>query len=161
MYCVSGWLANANRKGSGRPPNLSFNIFDGSERIAGSGTDDLPNAQSLVWRETSFTFVAPVEEVVLSVYDNVGERSGADFAMDDLTITTNGRAMLTVRSVMVNDEPTPGTASAADFTVTVTAEDNSSVSAPGGAAELTEAEAAAGLYTVRQSGPGGYEVDPV
>ncbi len=158
-YCVSGWLANANRNGNGRLPNVSFNIFAGSERVAGSGSGDLPNAQSLVWRETSFTFVAPGEEVELSVYDNVGERSGADLVIDDLTVTTNGLATLTVRSVMVNDELTPGTASAADFTVTVTAEDDSSLSAPGGSAELTGAEAAAGLYTLRQSGPDGYDVD--
>ncbi len=158
-YCVSGWLANANRNGNGGVPNVSFNIFDGSERIAGSGTGDLPNAESLVWRETSFTFVAPVEEVVLSLYDNVGERSGVDFVIDDLTITTNGLATLTVLSVMVNDEPTPGTASADDFTVTVTAEDDSSLSGPGGAADLTEVETAAGLYTIRQSGPDGYGVD--
>ena len=158
-YCVSGWLANANRNGNGGVPNVSFNIFDGSERIAGSGTGDLPNAESLVWRETSFTFVAPVEEVVLSLYDNVGERSGVDFVIDDLTITTNGLATLTVLSVMVNDEPTPGTASAEDFTVTVTAEDDSSLSGPGGAADLTEVETAAGLYTIRQSGPDGYGVD--
>ncbi|MDH3299274.1 MAG: MSCRAMM family adhesin SdrC [Acidimicrobiia bacterium] len=158
-YCVSGWLANANRHGDGRLPNVSFNIFDGSERIAGSGSGDLPNTQSLVWRETSFTFVAPVEQVALSVYDNVGERIGADLAIDDLTITTNGLATLTVRSVTVNDEPTPGTASAADFTVTVTAEDDSSVTASSGAAELTETELPAGRYTLRQSGPSGYDVD--
>ena len=158
-YCVSGWLANANRNGNGRLPNVSFNIFDESEQIAGSGTGDLPNAQSLVWRETSFTFVAPADEVVLSLYDNVGERSGADFVIDDLTITTNGLTTLTVRSVMVNDEPTPGTASAADFTVSVTGEDDSSMSAPGDAAELTDTELAAGLYTIRQSGPAGYAVD--
>ncbi len=158
-YCFSGWLANANRNGNGRLPNVSFNILEGSERIAGSGSGDLPNAQSLVWRETSFTFVAPAEEVVVSAYDNVGERSGADFVMDDLTITTNGLTTLTVRTVVVNDEPTPGTASAGDFTVTVMADDETSLSAPGDAAELAEAETAAGLYTLRQTGPNGYEVD--
>ena len=158
-YCVSGWLANANRNGNGRLPNVSFSIFNGSDRIASTGSGDLPNAQSLVWRETSFTFVAPAEEVVLSVFDNVGERSGADFVMDDLTITTNGRALLTVRTVAVNDEPTPGTASAADFAVTVTAEDDTVVSIPAGATELTNVETAAGLYTLRQSGPVGYAVD--
>ncbi len=158
-YCVSAWLANGNRNGNGRLPNVSVNILDGSERIAGAGSGDMPNADSLVWRETSFTFVAPAEAVVLSVFDNVGERRGADFVMDDLTITTTGRSTLTVLSLVANDEPIPGTASAADFTVTVTDEDDGTISAPGGAAELVETEADAGLYTLRLSGPDGYDVD--
>ena len=124
------------------------NTFDGAE--APGTTKTLTTVGSYSVTEAAVTGYASTLSADCSSTIAAGQTKTCTITNDDI------QPKLIVIKHVINDNPTPGTATAANFTMTVTGTSPSPASFPGAESPGTTVALNAGSYSVGETGPTGY-----